>query len=114
MKFFTARYVRFEIEDQLISLGFFDDESDPIDYLLLSRSESSTELLLLINDTDQEFVQVIDKVELQDDDLWLTINIEAIEALDYATIHIQIENLDRELKAQLKQLFANTSVRLSV
>jgi hypothetical protein len=113
MKFFVARCIRFQQQDQDCTLGFFDDEFDPIDYLLLARSDSTpADVSLLLNEDDREFGHAIAKIQLHHDDFWLWIKAEAQDAVDYAKIHIQIEQPDRALSAQLQQLCMGTQIDL--
>lgn len=111
MKYFHATSIRCSTEDNVLTIGIADDEFDPIDFIILSRLDQ--DLGLLINDTDEEFNNVIEKVRLHFNELTLTIRSYAHEKVDYSRINIELQLEDEsELRFALKQMFKDTDVQL--
>ncbi|ESK40446.1 hypothetical protein P256_00898 [Acinetobacter nectaris CIP 110549] len=101
MKYFHAHHVNLLQEDIYPSIAFYDDIDDPIDFVILSQ-DANNELILTLNDTDSEFINVIEKIKLLHDTVMIQIKPSHAERVDYDYIEIECDENMNDIRASLK------------
>lgn len=121
MKYFTATSIYSTTDEDTISIAFYDDADDPIDFVILSHhlknhsSFNTHDTGLLLNDTDREFFNVIESMKLFHDELIITIRQIDHEQVDYDKIVIDLNQTDpSDLRDDLRLFCQQTVITLQV
>lgn len=120
MKYFTATSIYSTTDEDTISLAFYDDADDPIDFAILTHqlknhaSFNMHDTGLLLNDTDREFFNVIESMKLFHDELVITICAVDHEHVEYDKIVIDLNQADpSDLRDDLRLFCQHTNISLN-
>ncbi|WP_195774018.1 hypothetical protein [Acinetobacter pollinis] len=103
MKYFHTHHISFTEDSSLSTIAFYDDVDDPIDFIILSQGINH-ELILTLNDTDCEFINVIEEIKVLHQTAIVKIKSEEQDNVDYDYIEIEFDEPTNDIRSFIKKV----------